>query len=209
MNPSTRLCHIKDNDIFKSYLINRKLDTTLDIFTDVYVLPKYIDLCQEAKRSLEVNNAGGKSEISEMFSIDYFSTFYNAHSIILEKEVDYWASYKMVDFICTIENQRVGISVSRAMGFPNETNFTQEMASNLLYGLIVARNCVDESHAFDKSILHIWCQSQRIANCLPVAFSNLNNDGYELNVEGCLLLQLTICSDYQIYSNKLNKISNT
>lgn len=175
------------------------------IFIDYYNLPKNINY--EAKRSLEILNAGGQSEISEMFSINYFIEKYNASNIILEKEVIYWIDYKMVDFIVTIGENRIGVSVARAMGFPNASCFTYEMAKKLLfkkiYGLIVARNGVVKEQSFYRSFLHIWCQSENIANLLQLAFENLDENDYGLKIKGILLLQLTICDDQQIYSNFL------
>lgn len=177
------------------------------IFVDRYILPPSSTICFDARRSLLTENAGGKSEISEMYSIDYFTKIYHANKTILEKEVSYWIDYKMVDFICTINSCRVGVSVARAMGYPNSINFTDEMAASLLYkklyGLIVARNAVNKSHSFFKSILHIWCQDNRIAMLLRNAFSKLDDNDYGLDVKGILLLQLTVCGDPQLYKNFL------
>lgn len=175
------------------------------IFTDNYQIPNYDQITIDAKNSLLIDNAGGKSDISELYSIDYFTKIYNAHNIIYEKQVVYWIDYKMVDYICTINNSRVGVSVARAMGYPSIDKFTDEMASKLLYkklyGLIVARNGVIKSQSFYRSILHIWCQDISIANKLYNAFSNLNDDDYGLDVKGIVILQLTICPDERLYKN--------
>ena len=178
------------------------------IFIDKYILPNYEFVCDDAKRSLTVENAGGKSDISEMFSIDYFSRVYDSSNVILEKEVNYWIDYKMVDFICTINNHRIGVSVARAMGYPNPNKFNKDMAKRLLYkklsGLIIARNGVAKCQSFYKSILHIWCQDERIANLLLDEFSSLDENDYGIDVKGVLFLQLTICPDVQLYKNVLN-----
>lgn len=172
---------------------------------DEYVLPKSSLVCDDAKRSITIDNAGGQSDISEMYSIDYFTQMYGASNTILEKEVAYWIDYKMVDFICTIDSNRVGVSVARAMGYPTSDKFTPEMASKLLYkklyGLIVARNAVVKSQSFFKSILHIWCQDANVANLLREAYSKLDDNDYGLDVKGVLMLQLTICDDPQLYKN--------
>lgn len=177
------------------------------IFSDNYILPASHTVSEDAKRSITIDNAGGQSAISEMYSIDYFTQMYGATNTIFEKEVSYWIDYKMVDFICTIESQRVGVSVARAMGYPTSNKFTSEMASKLLfkklYGLIVARNAVVKTQSFFTSILHIWCQDAHVANLLRDAFSNLDDDDYGLDVRGVLLLQLTICDDPQLYRNVL------
>ena len=175
------------------------------IFTDEYFLPPSSLVCADAKRSITVDNAGGKSDISEMYSIDYFTQMYGATNTILEKEVSYWIDYKLVDFICTIDSNRVGVSVARAMGYPTSDKFTPEMASRLLYkklyGLIVARNAVIKKQSFFKSILHIWCQDAHIADLLHDAFSKLDDNDYGLDIKGVVLLQLTICDDSQLYKN--------
>lgn len=175
------------------------------IFTDTYVLPPSSLVCEDARRSITIDNAGGQSDISEMYSIDYFTQMYGATNTILEKEVAYWIDYKMVDFISTVDDHRVGVSVARAMGFPSADKFTPEMAARLLYkklyGLIVARNGVVKDQSFFKSILHIWCQDARVAQLLDNAFSNLDDNDYGLDVKGIVLLQLTVCDDPQLYKN--------
>ena len=117
------------------------------------------------------------------------------------------SSSKMVDFICTIDSNRVGVSVARAMGFPSSDKFTPTIASRLLYkklyGLIVARNAVVKKQSFFKSILHIWCQDAHVAQLLRDAFANLDDDDYGLYVKGVVLLQLTVCDDVQLYKNIL------
>lgn len=171
------------------------------IFINVYTLPTEVGY--DAKKSISMDNAGGNSEISEMYSIEYFQQI-GATNFIFEKEVEYWIDYKMVDYICTIDGTRVGISVARGMGYPTPNKFTSHMAHNLLYkkiyGLIVARNAVTKKQSFYKSILHIWCQDERIANLLQDAYNKLLNDDC-LEVKGVLILHLTICDDDQIYKN--------
>ena len=113
----------------------------------------------------------------------------------------------MVDYICTVRDERVGVSVARAMGYPTSEFFTLESAARLLhkklYGLIVARNAVIKSQSFTKSILHIWCQDASIAQLLQTAYSNLDNNDYGLDVKGVVILQLTICPDRRIYKNTI------
>lgn len=177
------------------------------IFLDHYRLPPYADISESARLSREIENAGGTSDVSEMYSIDYLVRRYEAHSLIFETEVEYWISYKMVDFICTIDHQRVGVSVARAMAYPNPEKFTAESASRLLYkklyGLIVARNSVLDHQSFYRSILHIWCQTPTIAHLMHQAFCSLDSDDYGLDVKGVVILQLTVCPDPQLYKNRI------
>lgn len=165
-------------------------------------------LSAEASGSLDVINAGGKSDVSEALSIQYFLSVFGATNFIYEKQIDYYIEYKMVDFICNIGYRRVGISVTRAMKYPHPDLFTFGDARNLLqkklYGLIVARNAVNDCHTFYKSVLHIWCQTPHIAFLLREAYSRLDIDDYGLDVRGVVILALTICNTPEIYHNNRN-----
>lgn len=209
-NGGIRTCLSNDDIKFRRILSNSKPEKNKVthcsyIMIDKYILPRWDDLSQESRKSIEIDNAGGKSDISEMFSIDYFNQVHKSTQTIYETQIDYWADYKMVDFICTMNNSRVGVSVARAMGYPDPSKFTFSSAQHLLfkklYGLIVARNCVNKNHSFIRSVIQIWCQTENIANLLAKAFSNLDHEDYGLDIKGVVILQLTICDDPQLYQN--------
>lgn len=169
-------------------------------------------LSDSAKKSLLVDNAGGKSAVSEAFSIYYFGWIRGATDFVFEKEVDYWISYKMVDFICTVKGKRVGVSVTRAMGFPSPNYFGYDDAVILLrkklFGLIVARDCVMTKHSFSCSVLHVWCQTEAIANHVRDAYSSFDVKDFGLDVASHVLLMLTVCGERMIYSETKNDIYN-
>jgi len=179
------------------------------IFLDTYDFSVKDPINQpDALRSLTVANAGGKSEVSEALSIQYFYEKYAATNILLEKEVDYrFYNCKMVDFVCSIGEVRLGVSVTRAMGFPNPEKFEMENAEHLLrkklFGLIVARNAVNKQHRFFKSILHVFCQTPHIAELLTEAYAALDINDFGLDIRGAVILRLTISTDPRIYNNKL------
>lgn len=169
-------------------------------------------LCEAAARSLDIENAGGNSQLSEAYSMDLFCTSYNATDIVYEKEVQYWIDYKMVDYVCLVRGERIGVSVTRAMGFPDDTSFHYLDAERLLekkvYGLVIARNAVCKKHRFFKSILHIWCQTSRIAVMIETAFHKLVLSSSSSmtsplsGLKGTLELMTTICADDRLYRNK-------
>jgi len=182
------------------------------VFVDFVKLPQdqQVVFSPDAKRSLILDNAGGKSEYSEALSIQYFQDTYDATDIVPEMEIEYWIRYKMVDFICTSQGYRVGVSVTRAMKFIKKKGqesdvFTTEDALTLLhkklYGMIVARNAVSEKHSFFKSILHIWCQTQQIAQTLKDVYASLDLNDYGLDIQGAVILILTVCESPSIYRN--------
>ncbi|CAM9767298.1 unnamed protein product [Choristocarpus tenellus] len=125
-------------------------------------------------------NAGGNSVVSEALSMEYFSRRFGAQDVVTEMTIKYWRfNWKKVDYICTIGEKRVGVSVTRAMGYPGPTNFETSDAERLLhkklYGLIIARRGVSEEHQYDQSILHCWCQDGRIACLMSEAFQRIDD----------------------------------
>lgn len=179
------------------------------IYQDSLVLRKHknLKLGYDASRSLTVENAGGNSEYSEAISMHYFEHVFRGKDFILENEVQYWSNYKMVDYICTIGKERIGISVTRAMGYPCSSLFTKKDAKELLYkkikGLIVACDLVVKKHSFKKSILHIWCQNQRIANVMKETYEQeIKIDSMKLKVLCDVTLILTVCRNKSIYTNR-------
>ena len=161
---------------------------------------------RDALRSLTAVNAGGKSVLSEMLSMQYFSQVYSAESILLEKEVEYWVESKMVDYVCSVKGVRVGVSVTRAMSYPTPDKFNMEYARELLnkklYGLIVSRNAVTAKHTFFKSVLHVWCQTTKIASYVKRAYEEMDLNDYGLDVKGVVVLLLTVCDESYVYTDR-------
>eukprot|EP00947_MAST-08B_sp_MAST-8B-sp1_P006431 g6431.t1 len=119
-----------------------------------------------ASRSLFVPNAGGHSVISEAVSIEYMRRTRAALTVALEMEVGYkWSNWAMVDYCARIGGREwVGVSVTRATGFPRACDFDRESADRLLrkklYGLIVARRGISKRHGYKRSILHVIAESE-------------------------------------------------
>lgn len=182
----------EESDLYRDYVVR-----------DIYILPKYLNKLSSLAISKE--NAGGKSEFSEAHSIDYFITRFGMTDIIYEMDIRYWIDYKMIDYIGTISGQRIGISVTRGMCHKDPNLFTYGDALDLLnkklYGLIVSRNGVVSEHNFYKSILHIWCQNEKIAYILSEAYNSFDMNDFGLNIKGAILLLLTVCEDERIYTN--------
>lgn len=165
------------------------------------------EMIPDVYRAMITKNAGGRSEISEAMSIQHFHDTYGGSDFILEKEVIYYLEYKMVDYITLIRDQRVGVSVTRAMNHLDPELFTIEDARKLLrkklYGLCVARNCIVEAHSFYKSVLHVFCQTRKIAEMMIEAYGEYDNTDLNINLEGTVTMLLTICSDPFIYRNEM------
>lgn len=175
--------------------------------------------------SLKIDNAGGDSNVSEAYSMELFRQLFGGKSFICECEVQYdYYGASMVDYVCTLSTRcsseselqydyhdasiakhvctRVGVSVTRAMGYPTPNFFTSDTARNLLckklHGLIVARNAVSQKHSFYYTWLHIWCQNTYIANIIIKLIPHIITD---LDIQDYIGIILTITDDNQIYHN--------
>ncbi|KAJ7570252.1 hypothetical protein O6H91_01G111700 [Diphasiastrum complanatum] len=132
-------------------------------------------LGNDAKRVATESNAGGTSTISESLSVEYFARRFQARDVITEMEIEYCsANWKKVDYICNLYGQQVGVSVTRAMSYPNPEDFSPQMACRLLfkklYGLVVARHGVTRRHSFSHCILHVWCETQETAKIMEAEY---------------------------------------
>lgn len=186
---------------------------TYCVVRDEYKLPE--KLKWEGKLSLQFDNAGGKSEVSEAFSIDYFNRVHKSIFTIFEKQVQYWIDYKMVDFITSViddstdlfEEIRIGVSVTRAMLPPGKEDtevseeFGRELLDKKISGLIIARNGVLKQNTFFHSVLHIWCQSKNIIDVVEKAARSLNPKQYGLHLKSSFCVLLTLCPDSKLYTN--------
>ena len=200
----------KDDKIFKmlkfriEYLIINELIIYIDSFTyNNEILNSY------AKNSLLIKNAGGRSEISEMFSIHILMNILNSYDCIYEKKVEYKFTCKLVDYILFSENEgdlfRVGVSTTRAFSHFNNV-FTYDDGYKLLMkkitGLVISRQSIDEKHNFFTSILHIFAQNDTIKNILLDVIKDLNIE--TLYIKGVLNIWITVSAYEPIYSNTRN-----
>jgi len=154
-----------------------KEDAHLSQFGGVFV----DDLCSDAKKIYVEPNAGGNSENSESLSMDILHELYGGCDVRTEMNIEYFDSnWKKCDFLCSIFNQNWGVSVTRAMSFPDPNAFTKEEAKKLLtrklQGLIVAKQGILINDNFLRSILHIWCETARTAGLIIEAYSELSDE---------------------------------
>jgi hypothetical protein len=138
-------------------------------------LNNVIRLGVEAHQIVDEPNAGGASVVSEALSAEYMVRRFSATAVVTEMQIPYFSpNWKKVDYLTTIYNERVGVSVTRAMGYPSPAVFVLEDALRLcrkkLTGLVVARAGIKPSVGYSRSILHCWCQDSRIADLMVQAF---------------------------------------
>jgi hypothetical protein len=165
-------------------------------------------LSNVAKKVLSSPNAGGNSIVSETMSAEILHRLYGANDIRTEMEVEYiFDNWKIADYCIRISGKNVGVSVTRAMGFPYESSFDLQQADKLLRkkinGLVLARNGISERDSFYTAILHVFCQSNRIKNVLYRAFKTLEPD---LRDNIILIATVAENADYLFFEDNKKKL---
>ena len=168
----------------------------------------HVTMGQEANQIMIEPNAGGASVVSEALSMELMHRRFGANEVATEMAIQYWCvNWKKIDYIATIHGHRTGVSVTRAMGYPDASTFTEADADRLcykkLFGLVVARAGISRAFSYERSILHCFCQDDRIAELMKSAFEKLilvdeermNHDA-ESTLTGSIIIILTVCSNF-------------
>lgn len=175
---------------------------------DYFHFEREIFFSNAPKHSLEIKNAGGSSEFSEGLSMQYMHDMFNVTEFVPEKEVDYWIEYKMCDYLMIKDTVNYGVSVTRAVNYPFNIQFTFDDAIKLLnkkmYGLIIARNAVNKRHQFTKSILHIWCYNKLAAKNILMAYEKITHNDKTHTYETIYVI-CSVSNDMRIYNNRYKK----
>jgi hypothetical protein len=139
----------------------------------------------------------------------YMYMRYHTTEFIPEMEVSYWIDCKKVDYLMFDKSlgEYVGVSVTRAVPYPWNTDYTLQQAETLLrkklYGLVVARASVSDECGFSTSILHIWCYNKSAAINIRKAHELLMSGGSDTSTFETVSVVCTICDTQYIYTNRV------
>lgn len=158
-----------------------------------------------ANNSLLIRNAGGKSEISEAYSIHHLSELLKCNTVIYETQITYWCKYKLLDYIMLFKNHNIGVSVVRA--FERNKIFDYDFGVQLLQrkinGIMIARRIVTEYQSFDDSILHIFSENKKITDILIQCLKDDSFKPSKIELRGNVSIYITTSSINAIFINKL------
>lgn len=169
---------------------------------------------EECQKVLDEPNAGGASVVSEALSVEYMTRRFGITDVVTEMSIQYWfPNWKRIDYIANYPRTgRVGVSVTRAMGFPFAEDFTMDDAHRLcqkkLKGLVIARQGISAAHSYERSVLHCFCQSEEISNMMFIAFHLMLHQDQDENpdaptLSGSITLILTVCDMEEVYTDDL------
>jgi len=127
---------------------------------------------------MNLPNAGGSSEASEVMSFELLADMFNAKLLFTEMELNYGPGSKITDFSVQIQGVTVGVSVTRAMKFRG--TFTLDDATKLLekkmMGVIMSTQGVSRSQRWGRQILHVWVEKPYMAELIEQAYEQLSDE---------------------------------
>ena len=152
-------------------LIQNAIDFDDDPYDDV----DYEELTDGGREIISDGNAGGSSLYSEVFAFEVLTRCVGAVLLKTETEILYEDPQgKMTDLLVSLDGVQVGVSVTRAVGFPREDPYTVEQAQGLLEqkldGILASSANVTDADGWDKQILHIIAYAPEHAESLRAAF---------------------------------------
>ena len=156
--------------------------TTIDFGEDPFDEPEDVALLTDGGRAvLEAGNAGGSSLYSEVFAFEVLARCEGATLERTERTVLYREDYTgpITDLVVVIDGVRLGVSVTRAVGFPRDAPYTVERAAALLEDklgdIVSSTSGVDPSEAWSKQILHVIAYAEGHVEALEEALATLDD----------------------------------
>lgn len=176
---------------------------TLD-FTRAYVDPDDRPLLTPGgRRLIETPNAGGSSELSEVFAYEQLARCELATLLETETEITYETDGKKTDLLVTIDGHKIGVSVTRAMAFPLGDPYTLEAATTLLFRKLedvqAASANVSAEDRWEKQILAYVAWDEAAADMVAEAWQAADS---ALKADTILLVTATGGDDVFIYTNQ-------
>ena len=119
--------------------------------------------------------------MSEVFAYEVLARCEDAQLLKTETEIVYNdPAGKKTDLLVMIGQSRLGVSVTRAVGFPRDDPYTVERAQGLLEqklgGVVSSTANMSEEDFWTKQILHIVAYADEHAVSLETAYGLLSED---------------------------------
>jgi hypothetical protein len=134
-----------------------------------------VRLSDGAQEILREGTAGGSSGLSEAFSFEILHRCEGAALVKSETEIVYVRpDTARTDYLAEIDGHRIGVSVTRAVGFPRDAAYTTEQAGILLerklMDILESTANVSPEDAWRKQILHVIAYGSMHAESFVMAW---------------------------------------
>lgn len=170
-------CGVLDDELTsgESYFV----ENVIDFGDDPYDEADESRLTEGGREIIADGNAGGSSIYSEVFAYEVLQRCELAALLKTENEVSYTVSdTSITDLLVEIDGLKIGVSVTRAVGWPREDPYTVQQATDLLTDKLQdiqesSANVAAED-AWTKQILHVIAYEPQHADSLETAYGQLD-----------------------------------
>lgn len=156
--------------------------TRLDFADDPFDDPEDVDqLTAGGQEILDEGTLGGSSSISEVFAYEVLERCEMASLIKSETEIEYMVGTTgpSTDMLVGFDESRIGVSVTRAVGFPRDDPYTVERATMLLEDklgdILLSTARVAPADAWSKQILLVMAYEEMHAESLETAWESIDD----------------------------------
>ena len=155
------------------------IENAIDFADDPYDESDYEALTEGGQEILDDGNAGGSSILSEVFAYEVLHRCEGATLLKTEMEVVYNdPGGKLTDLLVDFDGTKIGVSVTRAVGYPRDDPYTEDAAKNILeqklQGVLDSTANVSAEDAWSKQILHIIAYADQHADSLAAAYATVD-----------------------------------
>jgi len=168
-------CGVLDTELADpapSFFVN-----AIDFGTDPYDQADFGLLLPDSQEMIRDGNAGGSSVMSEVFALEVLERCELATLIATETEIVYDQQGKITDILVEIDGDKVGVSVTRAVGFPFDAPYTVAQAKSILEkklgDILISSANVSEMHRWVKQILHVLAYDAPHVESLRTAWGQI------------------------------------
>lgn len=161
----------------------------------------YDQLTPGGQAVFDAGNLGGSSLHSEVIAFEVLARCEGASLLATEGEIQYIDDMgTKTDLRVAIDGLAVGVSVTRAVGFPPDDPYTEAQAADLLTGkledILASTANVAPSDAWVKQILHVIAYADMHAQSIFAAYAALPP---EITADTILVVTVTHGDDAFIY----------
>ncbi len=161
----------------------------------------YDQLTPEGQQVFDAGNLGGSSLHSEVISFEVLARCDGATLLETEGTIEYLDDMgTKTDLLVEIDGLPVGVSVTRAVGFPQDDPYTVMQGEAILVDklgdILMSSANVAPSHQWVKQILHVIAYADMHAESVLSAYAQL---APELTADTVLLVTVTHGDDAFVY----------
>ncbi|MDY0058914.1 MAG: hypothetical protein RBU45_03825 [Myxococcota bacterium] len=150
----------------------------LDFGSDPYDEADRDLLSPGGQEILADGNAGGGSLLSEVFAYEVLYRCEGAELLKTETEIVYEGQGKLTDLLVGLDGLKIGVSVTRAVGWPREDPYPVDRAKALLEDKLsdvqASSGHVAAEDRWAKQILHVIAYGEGHAESVRTAFTQID-----------------------------------